>query len=115
MSRHWLSRSNRHLRASADWPRDQGTDSSKAIERRAEGRRSENHDHHAPGRLAEGRRRDLCSSAEDVPAATLPATETRRSAVHYGKRIKRKEITAFTREMAALLGAAIPIPQALDG
>jgi len=58
---------------------------------------------------------EICSSAEDVPAATLPATETRRSAVHYGKRIKRKEITAFTREMAALLGAAIPIPQALDG
>ncbi len=60
-------------------------------------------------------RLEICSSAEDVPAATLPATETRRSAVHYGKRIKRKEITAFTREMAALLGAAIPIPQALDG
>jgi general secretion pathway protein F len=29
--------------------------------------------------------------------------------------ISRKEITAFTREMAALLGAGIPIPQALDG
>jgi general secretion pathway protein F len=29
--------------------------------------------------------------------------------------IKRKEITAFTGEMAALIGAAIPIPQALDG
>ena len=32
-----------------------------------------------------------------------------------GTRISRKEITAFTREMSALLGAAIPIPQALDG
>lgn len=32
-----------------------------------------------------------------------------------GRRIKRKDITAFTREMSALLGAAIPIPQALDG
>ena len=31
------------------------------------------------------------------------------------RRIKRKDITAFTREMSALLGAAIPIPQALDG
>jgi len=30
-------------------------------------------------------------------------------------RVKRKEITAFTRELSALLGAAIPIPQALDG
>ena len=34
---------------------------------------------------------------------------------HWGSRIKRKDITAFTREMSALLGAAIPIPQALDG
>ena len=29
--------------------------------------------------------------------------------------IRRKDITGFTREMAALLEAAIPIPQALDG
>lgn len=29
--------------------------------------------------------------------------------------IKRKEITAFTGEMGTLLGAGIPIPQALDG
>src|SRR3989441_5718171 len=42
-------------------------------------------------------------------------TETPRAEVRFGQRIKRKEITAFTREMAALLGAAIPIPQALDG
>ena len=33
----------------------------------------------------------------------------------FGSGISRKEITAFTREMAALLGASIPIPQALDG
>jgi general secretion pathway protein F len=32
-----------------------------------------------------------------------------------GKRPGRKDVTAFTREMAALLGATIPIPQALDG
>jgi type II secretory pathway component PulF len=30
-------------------------------------------------------------------------------------RVRRKEITEFTREMAALLGASIPIPQALEG
>lgn len=30
-------------------------------------------------------------------------------------RVRRKEITAFTRELGALLGASIPIPQALDG
>ncbi len=29
-------------------------------------------------------------------------------------KVKRKDITAFTREMAALLGASIPIPQALE-
>lgn len=32
----------------------------------------------------------------------------------FGQRIKRKDITALTREISALLGAAIPIPQALD-
>ena len=32
-----------------------------------------------------------------------------------GGRIARKEITAFTREMATLLGATIPIPAALNG
>jgi general secretion pathway protein F len=32
-----------------------------------------------------------------------------------GGRIRRKDITAFTREMSALLAAAIPIPQALEG
>jgi general secretion pathway protein F len=33
----------------------------------------------------------------------------------FGRRIRKKDITAFTREMSALLTAAIPIPQALDG
>ena len=32
----------------------------------------------------------------------------------FGNRIKRKDVTALTREISALLGAAIPIPQALD-
>jgi general secretion pathway protein F len=32
----------------------------------------------------------------------------------FGSGVKRKEITAFTREMSALLSSAIPIPQALD-
>lgn len=36
-------------------------------------------------------------------------------AARAGRRIKRKDITAFTREMSALLGATIPIPQALEG
>lgn len=29
--------------------------------------------------------------------------------------VRRRDVTTFTREMAALLGASIPIPQALDG
>lgn len=35
--------------------------------------------------------------------------------VRSGGTVKRKDITAFTRELGALLGAAIPIPQALEG
>lgn len=47
-----------------------------------------------------------------TPARPL---EGRAGAGPSGRRISRKAITAFTREMSALLGAAIPIPQALDG
>jgi type II secretory pathway component PulF len=35
--------------------------------------------------------------------------------MRFGTGIKRKEITALTRELAALLGAGIAIPQALAG
>ena len=45
--------------------------------------------------------------------ASLPTQVTETPA--FTRRISRKDITAFTREMSALLGAAIPIPQALDG
>ena len=58
---------------------------------------------------------EICSSNGEVKAPAVPAGETRRPSFRFGKKIKQKEITAFTREMAALLGAAIPIPQALDG
>ena len=53
---------------------------------------------------------EACSTAaaSDTTAATKPA------GFSFGHRIGRKEITAFTREMSALLGAAIPIPQALE-
>jgi general secretion pathway protein F len=47
--------------------------------------------------------------------ATAAVGRFRSPAQPFGKRIRRKEITAFTREMSALLGAAIPIPQALTG
>lgn len=43
------------------------------------------------------------------------AVPVRRSTAGFGQGVKRKQITAFTREMSALLGAAIPIPQALTG
>jgi general secretion pathway protein F len=52
-------------------------------------------------------------SAAAAPAVTVQ--ETKPAGFRIGRGIKRKEITAFTREMAALLGASIPIPQALDG
>ena len=52
------------------------------------------------------------ATAGAVPAvpAVAPGSEIR-----FGTGIRRKEITAFSRELAALLGAAIPIPQALEG
>jgi type II secretory pathway component PulF len=53
------------------------------------------------------------SDTRNVAAA--PVRETPRIQLRLGTGIKRKEITAFTREMAALLQAGIPIPQALDG
>lgn len=37
------------------------------------------------------------------------------SATGRTRKVRRKDITTFTRGMSALLGAAIPIPQALDG
>lgn len=44
------------------------------------------------------------------PLASAPAWSFR-----LGSGVPRKKVTAFTREIAALLGAGIPIPQALDG
>jgi general secretion pathway protein F len=50
------------------------------------------------------------AKATSEPAQAAPAP-----AFRFGKGIKRKEITSFTREMGALLSSGIPIPQALDG
>src|SRR5205085_8195497 len=57
---------------------------------------------------------ELCGDARAAPAATVSGPVVQQPGLHFGTRIGRKEITAFTREMAALLEAAIPIPQALD-
>ncbi|MBA4150289.1 MAG: type II secretion system F family protein [Verrucomicrobia bacterium] len=59
---------------------------------------------------------EIASAPANGSASPAQALEpARRSEMRFGTGIKRKEITAFTREMAALLGAGIPIPQALDG
>ena len=59
----------------------------------------------------------LFPSSLEMEAA--PATKEEKNAFAEAPRtdrgVRRKEITAFTREMGALLGSAIPIPQALDG
>jgi general secretion pathway protein F len=50
-------------------------------------------------------------------AKTAPSAEKspRLPQVRARSRVGRKDITAFTREISALLAATIPIPQALDG
>ena len=54
-------------------------------------------------------------SANGAVASAAPKTKTDQPAdFSFANRIKRKDITALTREISALLGAAIPIPQALD-
>lgn len=59
---------------------------------------------------------ELCPSTDTPPKTqpttpldTTPTPNTRRP-----HKIRRREITAFTREIAALLDASIPIPQALE-
>jgi general secretion pathway protein F len=58
---------------------------------------------------------EISASAANGHSAAPLATQPGPAPVRLGGRIKRKEITAFTRELGALLGAAIPIPQALEG
>jgi len=58
---------------------------------------------------------EACLPAGGAPATAVVASRTWTPGFRLGRGIKRKEITAFTRELSALLGAAIPIPQALDG
>jgi type II secretory pathway component PulF len=54
-------------------------------------------------------------AAADVQSRKAEQARPATGAARSGRRIKRKDITAFTQEMSALLGAAIPIPQALEG
>ena len=65
-----------------------------------------------------GERNLFPSSLETVlPAGDKSESKSgpaRKTEIHFGRRIRRKDISAFTREISALLSAAIPIPQALD-
>lgn len=60
---------------------------------------------------------DAGQGTANIPAS--PGEQSRKGATRSGfksrSRVGRKQVTAFTREMSALLGAGIPIPQALDG
>ncbi|MEY4387862.1 MAG: hypothetical protein RLY20_3145 [Verrucomicrobiota bacterium] len=54
---------------------------------------------------------EICSSSDAKADATGAGAA---AGFSFGKRIGRKQVTALTREMSALLAAAIPIPQALE-
>jgi general secretion pathway protein F len=58
---------------------------------------------------------ESCSPTAEAAAAPALVPQKPADGMHAGGRVSGKDITAFTREMGALLNAAIPIPQALDG
>lgn len=55
----------------------------------------------------------IAETGEHHPTGTVRATPPI-SGFRFGTGIRRKEVTAFSREMSALLGAGIPIPQAIE-
>ena len=58
---------------------------------------------------------ELCDAPkQNVPVKVSPAP-VEKGSMRFGGGVKRKDITALTREMGALLTAGIPIPQALEG
>src|SRR5262245_10637725 len=79
--------------------------------RSRQGNESEKHSSHDSASLP--RRLPLAPAASRETRALVKELDAKE--FRFGSRIKRKEVTAFTREMAALLGASIPIPQALGG
>ncbi len=58
---------------------------------------------------------EICANGGPKTGATLASAPGQKFEFRLGSGVKRKEITAFTRELGALLGAGIPIPQALEG
>jgi general secretion pathway protein F len=57
---------------------------------------------------------NVAAAKSSAPSTATAAAPARPIEFSFGERVRRKDITAFTREMSALLGAAIPIPQALE-
>jgi general secretion pathway protein F len=60
---------------------------------------------------------ELCDAppSEAVKMASPAVPAAGKWEIRVGSGVKRKEVTALTREMGALLNAGIPIPQALEG
>jgi type II secretory pathway component PulF len=58
---------------------------------------------------------ELCNTPAQPAAAKIVPAPARKWEMRMGTGIKRREITALTREMGSLLNASIPIPQALEG
>lgn len=56
---------------------------------------------------------ELCAPGIEEPAPRVSKPERRPTGFIFGQGVRRKAVTAFTREVSALLGAGIPIPQAL--
>ena len=59
-------------------------------------------------------RLEACAAVNPTSAASPKSASATATPETEGGRVKRKDVTAFTREMGALLGAGIPIPQALE-
>ena len=58
---------------------------------------------------------EISGAPEKSAGAAVESKKSSEASFGFGPRIRRKEITALTREMGTLLAAAIPIPQALEG
>ena len=58
---------------------------------------------------------EVCSPPGEATTPALGIQDAASTKIRFGARVRRREITSFTRELGALLGATIPIPQALDG
>jgi general secretion pathway protein F len=58
---------------------------------------------------------ETCAQTGEAAVRPVLVPKEHAGKTREGGRVSGRDVTAFTREMGALLGAAIPIPQALDG